>query len=70
MSLLFESHKLPLFLDDPLVRFDASRRAAAGETLKRLSLDRQVLYFSHSSDFAPLADNVIELAPVTVGLHL
>lgn len=45
MALLFEHHKLPLFLDDPLVRFDASRRAAAGETLKRLSLDRQVLYF-------------------------
>ncbi len=69
MALLFEHHKLPLFLDDPLVRFDASRRAAAGETLKQLSLDRQVFYFSHSTEFRHLADHVIELEPVAANPH-
>ena len=68
VSLLFGNRKLPVFLDDPLVRFDAERRAAAGQTLQRLSLDRQVFLFSHSTEYTYLADQVIELEPVTAGL--
>ncbi len=68
VSLLFGNRKLPVFLDDPLVRFDAERRAAAGQTLQRLALDRQVFLFSHSPEYRDLADQVIELEPVTAGL--
>lgn len=62
MDLLFPDRCPPLLLDDPFVKFDAPRRQAATETLRRLARRRQVLLFSHSPEYRPAADHVIDLS--------
>ena len=61
-DLLFPDRCPPLLLDDPFVKFDAPRRQAATETLRRLARRRQVLLFSHSPEYRPAADHVIDLS--------
>ena len=61
-DLLFPDRCPPLLLDDPFVKFDAPRRQAATETLRRLARHRQVLLFSHSPEYRPAADHVIDLS--------
>lgn len=63
-DLLFPDRCPPLLLDDPFVKFDAPRRQAATETLRRLARHRQVLLFSHSPEYRPAADHVIALSAV------
>lgn len=63
-DLLFPDRCPPLLLDDPFVKFDAPRRQAATETLRRLARHRQVLLFSHSPEYKPAADHVIDLSAV------
>jgi DNA repair protein SbcC/Rad50 len=43
--------KLPLFLDDPLVEFDATRQKTTLEYLKDLSSQTQILLFSKDDNF-------------------
>lgn len=52
----------PFILDDVLVNFDESRRAAALELLREISAERQVIMFSCEEHGAPYADKVIHLA--------
>lgn len=53
--------KPPIFLDDPLVYFDADRRQKACDILKKLSNEHQIIIFSCHDYYDSLADNVINL---------
>ncbi len=50
---LFPEEKAPMILDDPFVNLDDERLGAAIKLLKRLSGDRQILYFTCSSARTP-----------------
>jgi DNA repair exonuclease SbcCD ATPase subunit len=60
IDLLFQDAKPPIFLDDPFVKFDPQRRAAATALCRQISEDRQMLLFSCSSEYDS-AGHVIEL---------
>ncbi len=55
-----ESHP-PIILDDPFVNFDAERRDASVQIVRRLAADSQVLLFTCHEHYDELADHVIEL---------
>jgi DNA repair exonuclease SbcCD ATPase subunit len=60
IDLLFQDAKPPIFLDDPFVKFDPQRRAAAIALCRQIGEDRQVLLFTCSSDYDQ-AGHAIEL---------
>ncbi|WP_432821288.1 ATP-binding protein [Trichloromonas sp.] len=45
---LSHGRRLPLFLDDPLVNFDADRQAETMAALESLSREHQIIFFTHS----------------------
>jgi DNA repair exonuclease SbcCD ATPase subunit len=45
---LSHGRRLPLFLDDPLVNFDADRQAETLVALESLSREHQIIFFTHS----------------------
>lgn len=62
IDMLWPESGPPLLLDDPLVNFDAMRRAAALEAIAATAQRRQVIVFTCSDEYDAVADCVIELA--------
>jgi DNA repair exonuclease SbcCD ATPase subunit len=52
----------PLLLDDPLVNFDADRRAAALATIREVAGTHQVILFTCGHDYDAVADRLIPMA--------
>lgn len=51
----------PLLLDDPLVNFDSTRRAAALETIREVSNSHQVILFTCGHEYDGVADRLIAM---------
>jgi uncharacterized protein YhaN len=62
-DMIFGDSQPPLLMDDPFVKFDPSRRAAALELCKELARDRQILLFTCDDGYEREADQVIRLHP-------
>jgi uncharacterized protein YhaN len=60
-DMIFQEARPPLLLDDPFVKFDPERRAAALKLCKELSSDRQIIIFTCHEGYEPYADQVIRL---------
>jgi uncharacterized protein YhaN len=60
-DLIFGGARPPLLMDDPFVKFDPERRAAALQLCKDLAADRQIILFTCHDGYDAYADHVIEL---------
>lgn len=60
-DLVFRDSRPPLLMDDPFVKFDPQRRAAALRLCRELAKDRQIILFTCQSDFDESADKVMFL---------
>lgn len=60
-ALLWQDGAPPILLDDPLVNFDVSRKAAAMRLLREMSRDRQIVLFTCSDEYDEYADSVVVL---------
>ncbi len=60
-SLLWETDGPPILLDDPLVNFDAARKARALALLRQIATGRQVVLFTCSEEYDAAADRVVVL---------
>jgi uncharacterized protein YhaN len=54
---LTEQRALPIILDDPLVHFDATRKAGTLRMLDTVAADHQVILFSHEASLADLVSD-------------
>jgi len=60
-DVLFGDRRPPIIMDDPFVKFDPERRAAALALCKELGRDRQFILFTCHDGYDEYADSVIDL---------
>ena len=56
-----EDVKLPIVLDDPFVNYDEKRLKISKELLDEISVEHQVILFTHSPEYAKWGNVVLDL---------
>ena len=60
-ELMSEDVKLPIVLDDPFVNYDDKRLKISKELLDEISVEHQVILFTHSPEYAEWGNVVLDL---------
>ena len=60
-ELMSDDVKLPIVLDDPFVHYDDRRLEISKELLDEISVEHQVILFTHSPDYAKWGNVVLDL---------